>query len=347
MVVFVRVLGTVVIASLASCGGRTAPPAPPPTTDATIQVEGATDWVELPALPTPRSEVTAATDGDRIFLIGGMEAAQLFLRTVEVFDPVTQRWTEGPDLPLGAHHAMSAGLDGAIYVFGGYSERTGTALVSDYAYILQGGAWEQLPDMPEPRAEGGAAAVDGKLYVVGGVGLTGLAETTMVCDPATSEWSTTTGLLTPRNHLGVAAADGRIFAIGGRDAPASLPLPHGGFGSQPIQGIGASEVFDPATEEWTELPELPTPRGGLGAAATSNGFIVTAGGEAREETDDEVEALDVQSSEWAELPPISIARHGLGVVAIDTVVYVIAGGTVPGLSASAVSEAIDVAALEL
>jgi hypothetical protein len=89
---------------------------------------------------------------------------------------------------------------------------------------------------------------------------------------------------------------------------------------------------------------MPTPRGGLAAGATSNGFVVAPGGEA-DSTFAEVEAFDVEEGRWVVLPPMPTARHGLGVVAVGTTIHVIAGGPTPGLSVSAAHEALDLSAV--
>jgi hypothetical protein len=89
---------------------------------------------------------------------------------------------------------------------------------------------------------------------------------------------------------------------------------------------------------------MPTARGGSAATATSNGYVVSAGGEAGS-TFDEAEAYDVRVERWLALPPIPTARHGLGMVAVGTVAYAIAGGTEPGLSVSDVVETIDLSSL--
>jgi non-specific serine/threonine protein kinase len=130
----------------------------------------------------------------------------------------------------------------------------------------------------------------------------------------------------------VTAFGGRVYAVGGRT---------GGLGGN----LDAFEAFDPATGNWSSLPHLPTARGGLGAAATSNGFIVAAGGEEPSGTFEEAEAFDVAAGEWLSLPPLPTPRHGLGVVAIGTVVFVMAGGPTPGLSVSSANEAIDLSSL--
>jgi non-specific serine/threonine protein kinase len=95
---------------------------------------------------------------------------------------------------------------------------------------------------------------------------------------------------------------------------------------------------------WTRLPDLPTRRGGLAAAATCSGQIIAVGGEAAE-TFAEVEAYDLNSGTWHALPALPTPRHGLGVVAIGTVLYTLSGGPRPGLHVSAVTEVLDTAAM--
>jgi N-acetylneuraminic acid mutarotase len=286
-------------------------------------------WTTLLPAPTPRAEVAAATDGSRVFVVGGFAADGGTLATVEVLDPETELWSEAPDLPIAVNHPMAAGLDGTVYVVGGYLG-PGLTVPTDRAFALREGGWEELPPMPEVRAAGGAAAVDGRLYVAGGVGPEGLGERMLVFDPDTRVWSTLDGPPTAREHLGVAGSAGGVYVVGGRT---------GGIGSN----LNAAEVFDVAAGEWTELPGMPTPRGGIAAGGTDR-FVVAAGGEA-DVTFGEAEAFDVQRRRWVAFPNMPTPRHGVGVVAVDDVLYVIDGGVVPGLSVSNTVEAIDLTGL--
>jgi hypothetical protein len=103
-------------------------------------------------------------------------------------------------------------------------------------------------------------------------------------------------------------------------------------------------VFDPERGEWQRLAAMPSARGGIAAAASTNGFIVAPGGEA-DRAFDTVEAFDVETGAWVVLPPMPTPRHGLGVAAVRTIVHVIAGGPTPGFAFSSANESLDLAPL--
>jgi Kelch motif len=320
-------LGLLVVlaALLVSCtddSGVTSSPAP--------TVDGLA-WTTLAPMPTPRSEVAAASDGERIVVAGGFDEAGASTATVEILDLSTGTWRAGPDLPVAVNHAMASAFDGTVAVVGGYGG-PGLSGPTDQAFVLRGNAWEELPPMPAPRGAGGAATVDGRLVIAGGVGPDGLAADMFVLDPVTGRWAATEGPPTGREHLGVSGLGDHLYVVGGRT---------GGIGSN----LAAAEAYDIEAGSWRGLPQMPTARGGSAAAATTNGFVVSAGGEEEAGTFAEAEAFDVRAHRWVSLPPMPTARHGLGVVAVGTVVYTIAGGEVPGLSVTGTVESIDLAPL--
>lgn len=291
---------------------------------------GPLSWKVLESAPSRRTEVSVAAIGHRIFVMGGFTLGGGSVRSVEVYDASNDSWREGPRFPIALNHAMAVSHQGVVYVFGGYR---GPALANatDRAFALSGRAWEELPRMPEVRAAAGAAAVGNVIYIAGGVGPSGLASSLLKYEPETKTWTAEQRLPTPREHLGVAGFDSKLYVVGGRT---------GGIGTN----LATSEAFDPATGSWTALPDMPTARGGSAATATTNGFVVSAGGEA-DATFDEVEAFDVGGGKWISLPPMPTARHGLGVIAVGARVFVIAGGPNPGFAFSDANEMIDLANL--
>lgn len=265
-------------------------------------------------MPEARSEVAAALAGSEIFVAGGFTADGQNSARVDAYSPGTNRWRRVPDLPIAVDHAMAAGYRGRLYVVGGYGPERARLTT---AFVLENGSWTRLTPMPEQRAAGGAAVVNGKLYVVGGVAsateLSGndLARQALVLDLRTQRWSRIPGP-TRREHLGVTTLGGRIYAIGGRTGGfnsnldtfealtpgrrgwrrlARVPGRRGGTaaagigrlvvsagGEAPGGTIRSVFAYDTRTRRWRRLPNLPTPRHGLGVVAAGGRVYVVAGG---------------------------------------------------------------------
>jgi N-acetylneuraminic acid mutarotase len=161
--------------------------------------------------------------------------------------------------------------------------------------------------------------------VVGGQADGHLVETTEVFDG--KRWSAGANLPTPREHL-AAASDGRfLYAVGGRAL-------------SPDKNSPALERYDPATDRWQRLPDMPTARGGLGAAI-ADGHLIAVGGETSTDVLGEVESYNLATKNWSNAPSMRTPRHGIAVAAIDRSLYSLGGAPRPGhASASATAEAL-------
>jgi hypothetical protein len=286
---------------------------------------GGGDWRSGAPLPLPRTEVTAATVAGEIVVAGGFLADGSSSRRADAYSAVRDRWRRLPDLPLAVNHAMAAGYRGRAYVLGGYAGQIGAGNAVRGAYVLDRGRWRALPRMPEARAAAGAGVVRDRLYVVGGVGPSGLARRMLVLDLTRRRWSTAPGP-TPREHLAVTAWNGRVYALGGRLAGIDTNL-------------GTFQSYVPGARAWLDLPPVPHPRGGTGAAAL-DGRIVSVGGEEPSGTIASVYAYDIAARRWDRLDDLPSPRHGLGVVALGARVYALAGGPRPGLFVSDANESL-------
>ena len=132
---------------------------------------------------------------------------------------------------------------------------------------------------------------------------------------------------TPREHLAVVAAAGRIYALGGRKA---------GYDTN----VATFEAWTPGARRWLQLPGVPEPRGGTGAAF-AGGSIVSVGGEEPAGAIGAVYAYSLAGRRWRRLPDLPTPRHGLGVAAVGSRVYAVAGGPSPGLTVSGANEYLD------
>jgi hypothetical protein len=259
-------------------------------------------WKRGAPMSVPRSEVAAATVGDELVVAGGFLADGRSSRRVDAYSPARNRWRRLPDLSAAVNHAMAASDGHRIYVVGGYG-------APRRASVLSHGRWRRLPALPEPRAAAGAAIVGRTLYVIGGVADGGLAQTSLAFDLPARRWTRIPGPR-PREHLGVSALGGRVYAVAGRESGTNFdflqaylperrrwvslpPVPEtrGGTdsasvgpllvsaGSESAAGTSAAVyAFDGRTRRGRRLPDLPTPRHGLGVLGFGGRVYVIGGG---------------------------------------------------------------------
>ena len=178
--------------------------------------------------------------------------------------------------------------------------------------------------MPSGRWQHASVTIGDTIYVVGGVVQDRNARELWAYDIPSGAWRTDLAPLpTEREHLGAVAANGQLIAIGGRK------------GHQ----IGAVEAYNPSTNTWRSLPDLPTPRGGSAVGLIGN-VIHVAGGENLNEysTYPQHEALDLDTMTWSRAPDLPTKRHGLASAVVDGKWYVMGGGRAAGLSVTDVVE---------
>ena len=236
-------------------------------------------------MPLPRTEVSAATVGNEIVVLGGFTIDRGASTRVDAYSPSRNSWRRLPDLPVGVHHSMAVGAGGKVYVLGGY---TVDGLVLRSVFVLDRGRWRSLPRMPFPRAAAGAAVAGGKIVVAGGVtiGASRLARNALSFDLKTRRWSVVPGP-TPREHLAVTSLGGTVYAVAGRTSGLDTNLLH-------------FESYRPGDRSWRRLAPVPDARGGTGAAALS-GHVVSVGGEEPDGTIEEVLAYRISDRRWVQL----------------------------------------------
>src|SRR5215212_3161369 len=124
-------------------------------------------WTVGPELPTPRSEIGAATIDGQVYVLGGGTGAAQTLN--EVLDLGAGQWRTGASMPSGLNHHGVTALNGRVYVFGG-ADDAGRSTTTALEYDPATNQWRTLAAMPTPRSSPGVAALNGVVYVVGGIG---------------------------------------------------------------------------------------------------------------------------------------------------------------------------------
>jgi non-specific serine/threonine protein kinase len=312
----------VVIVSLAGSdkkeSDRATPASSPP-------LRTASTWRRLPPMPTARQNMAGTVLDGTIWVVGGLGVGSIGSRRVEGYDPVINGWKAAPNLPVRLHHEMVVAYKGEVVVMGGWIPKGSdpSAQVSDRVFALRDGRWVQLPSLRRPRAAGAAAVVGDRIVVVGGQADDRLVDTTEEFDG--KQWSSGANIPTSREHLAAVSDGDYLYAVGGRAL-------------SPDKNSAALERYEPTTDRWQRLPDMPTARGGLGAAIV-DGHLFSVGGESPTRALGAVESYSIARKAWSSAPSMRTARHGIAVAAIGRSLYALGGASHPGhASATATAE---------
>jgi N-acetylneuraminic acid mutarotase len=258
------------------------------------------------------SELAFAELNGKLYLLGGYPASRVTARTVQVYDIAADRWELGPPLPQPNNHGMAAGVSGKVYLIGGQTTDAGNYVDTVYELDPGKGSWVEKARMPTARSSGVAIVHGGKIYVAGGRPPRG--NDFAVYDPATDSWQVLPVLPTQRNHLTGESINGRIHVAGGRQGDGLSPLMttahevfdpgtqawttaapmlrarsgmngvmargcfHVWGGEGPAGMFPDHDYYDPRTDKWTRLRDMPVPVHGVYGSAFVDGLIWASGG---------------------------------------------------------------------
>ena len=269
-------------------------------------------WRPLAARPEGTSEALGALVGGKLYTFGGFDwfkSCCTPTRHAFVYDPATNGWSQLADMPEGVSHAGTTTDGTDVFWAGGFVEdgpRTfqifGTVHV--WRYRVASNTYEAMPPLPEARGAGALEYLDGKLHFFGGESLGQGYDTPehWVLDLAAGGtiWTAAAPLPRARNHLGSTVFEGKIYAIGGQ---------HGH--DEELVDVPDVDVYDPATDAWTRLADMPHARGHIAEATfVFGGRILVLGGEISNGVyTDEAAAYDPATNIWMELTPLPKKRH--------------------------------------
>ena len=132
-------------------------------------------WRSSAPMPTPRNQFSTVTFQGKIYAIGGQfnhDSQQLDQSRVDIFDPQSKSWSEGPALPKGHSHAEGATFihDNKIWMIGGHTTPAGgtKAQDPDVLTLAPTGHWQKVGELPNPLSSPAAAIINEIIYVAGG-----------------------------------------------------------------------------------------------------------------------------------------------------------------------------------
>ena len=269
-------------------------------------------WESRTPLTRPRSRFALVRSGSLIFAIGGETGQGQLLPDVDAYDLGVNEWQPRSPLPIPLANMAATVWAGRVYVAGGSTQledEAGQSPLSDLLWVYDPAvdAWQQMGQLPSPLAGAAMVAVDGSLYLLGGWDGQSMRDEvwrlSLSTEGATKGanvpgWELVTRLAQPRAFLGAAAVADRIYVVGGFDGERELDR---------------ARVYQVSSGEWTELPPLSTPRGGL--QLVYDGLAVFALGGGWTQAIETHERFDPATGLWSNFPsPLTGEWRNLGAI---------------------------------
>ncbi len=137
-------------------------------------LDGSAEWTSAAPMPAPRNQFGAATFGGKIYAMGGQfnhDSGQTDQSRTDIYDPATDSWSTGPDLPRPHSHAEGSTFvsGGRIFMIGGMTGGPNDRQIEASIWALSSdGKWSELGELPKPLGSPAAAIIGGRLVVAGG-----------------------------------------------------------------------------------------------------------------------------------------------------------------------------------
>ena len=186
-------------------------------------------WRSRAPLPERRTMAASAVVGNKIYVIGGGDKDS-FLPTIRssvvIYDPASNSWTQGADMPTPRFLLAAAAIDGKVYAMGGSANANDihTDIVERYDPATD--SWSTVASMLNRKRGQSASILRGEIYSVGGVAMGfGLSSLVESYDPQGDRWINRPDLKKPRFGHNSLTVDGHIIAFGGFSSSRDLTGP--------------------------------------------------------------------------------------------------------------------------
>jgi hypothetical protein len=230
-------------------------------------------WIEAPGMSIPHClGNTIRLSNGKVLVTTGYEDAGNITARSELYDPITQTWTEtgAVNQVRETWRNLLVNLDDGRAMLVGGADANVDSLSSVELYDPVSGVWSYAASLNTPRRNPAVIKLqNGKVLVAAGAN--GVPDgnrflsSAEIYDPATGQW-TYTGNMHVAREVGnvVMLQDGRVMVAGG-EGPWLTPG-------------NTAEIYDPATGQWTLAATMPY--GWIGSSMTllPDGRVLVAGG---------------------------------------------------------------------
>ncbi|MEM9532867.1 MAG: kelch repeat-containing protein [Pseudomonadota bacterium] len=176
-------------------------------------------WTALSPLPTARAVGAAAAVDGRIYVAGGAAQGNTtspVFSTLEIYDPSSNTWSTGPDMPSARASLAGAALGNQVHFLGGGASGVlASESTAHEVFDTQSNTWSSAPNLPTARGELAAAVLGGNLLAIGGARGQSTVPFVEHYDPVLQTWTDAPSLPSARWGLRAAVLNNRVFVTGG------------------------------------------------------------------------------------------------------------------------------------
>jgi N-acetylneuraminic acid mutarotase len=282
---------------------------PPEATPTATPCASVASWTEQAPYPIAVSGHAVVSVGGNVYSFGGIVNNSAITNAYK-YDPTSNTWTPIAPLPQ-ARGWFSGASDGTyIYLLGGVDQNFNTTATL-WRYDPVSNTYNtSLPSYTIPTYFHASAYLNGKIYRIAGAAI-GSDFHVEVYTIATNTWSMAANYPFANHNLMAAAVGNYVYAGGGNASPSN------------------AWRYDPNTDTWTAIANLPAGRSSAASGAYSGRWIL-AGGDVNFATSNSVIAWDPATNTWNNLPNMIQARDNLEGATAGQSFYAVAGDFGPG-----------------
>lgn len=269
-------------------------------------------WKDEINYPMRISESQGLMHEGKLYVFGGFNGfhtdskGQSYLKAIKdsyAYDLQAKTWTRLADMPLALTHSPVA-IDGdTIYFIGGFDgNHPGPSTTKVLKYSISQNSWSYGPDLPDRRGSGAAGIIGRNLHYAGGTLRQNGDEYVDKTDhwvlnlDNPDGWVARKPMLYPRNHVGATVVNNKLYVVGGQKE-----------GDERDGNLSYTEVYDPQTDTWTRLADMPTQRGHVPSSVLAhNGLIYvlagTKNGGGYGLPSEAFEVFDPEKNVWMKMP---------------------------------------------
>jgi hypothetical protein len=275
------------------------------TTTSVQVVSGPTKLSTGGVLNVARSDFTTTSlQNGMVLVAGGINSAGAVEKTVEIYDPISNKWTLTGELKTARRgHAATLLRDGRVLVTGGYDGTAATtALNKAETYDPATGVWTNTAGtlVQARRWHTSTLLNNDKVLITGGGVSSGSGTVVELFDPTTGSFTATVSMRLPRQgHTASLLPSGQVLVIGRNNSDNSLLT----VNSVSYNASRTTEIYTPAVGNtaatWTDGPVMTYGRDSHAVTlinATSSNFLLVTGGYSYNGGGDKAELLDVTST---------------------------------------------------